>query len=66
MLVGWLYYRGHLNRAKRILAEKENENLKLGQENLRKEKEKVELERDKKSSGNCQPQIRNSPVGKRA
>ena len=48
MLVGWLYYRGHLNRAKRILAEKENENLKLGQENLRKEKEKVELERDKK------------------
>ena len=47
MLVGWLYYRGHLNRAKRILAEKENENLKLGQENLRKEKEKVELERTK-------------------
>ena len=49
LLAGWLYYRGHLNKAKRILAEKENENLKLGQENLRKEKEKAELERDKKA-----------------
>lgn len=41
MLAGWLYYR-------RILAEKENENLRLDQDNLRKEKEKAELERDKK------------------
>lgn len=29
MLVGRLYYRGYLSRAKRILAEKENENLNL-------------------------------------
>ena len=49
MLVGWLYYRGYLSRTKRILAEKENENLMLEQDNLRKEKEKAELERDKKT-----------------
>ena len=49
ILVGWLCYRGLRNRTKRILAEKENENLRLGQENLRKEKEKAELERDKKT-----------------
>lgn len=47
ILIGWLCYRGLRNRTKRILAEKENENLRLGQENLRKEKEKAELERDK-------------------
>ena len=44
ILVGWLYYRGYLSKTKRILAEKENENLRLEQENLRKEKEKAELE----------------------
>ncbi|MCF2559529.1 hypothetical protein I6E23_06110 [Prevotella brevis] len=44
ILVGWLYYRGFLSKTKRILAEKENENLRLEQENLRKEKEKAELE----------------------
>lgn len=43
ILVGWLYYRGYLSKTKRILAEKENENLRLEQENLRKEKEKAEL-----------------------
>lgn len=48
ILVGWQYYRGYLGRTKRVLAEKENENLKLEQDNLRKEKEKAELERDKK------------------
>lgn len=48
MLAGWLCYRWHLSKARRILAEKENENLKLDQDNLRKEKEKAELERDKK------------------
>lgn len=48
IFIGWLYYRGYISRAKRILAEKENDNLKLTQENLRKEKEKAELERDKK------------------
>ena len=44
ILVGWLYYQGYINRTKRILAEKENENLRLEQDNLRKEKEKAELE----------------------
>lgn len=48
ILVGWLYYRGYRSRSKRILTEKENKNLKLEQDNLRKEKEKAELERDKK------------------
>lgn len=49
ILVGWLYYRAYRSKTKRILAEKENENLKLEQDNLRKEKEKAELERDKKT-----------------
>ena len=44
ILVGWLYYRAYRSKTKRILAEKENENLKLEQDNLRKEKEKAELE----------------------
>ena len=44
LLIGWLYYRGSLSKTKRILAEKENENLRLEQENLRKKKEKAELE----------------------
>lgn len=48
ILVGWLYYRAYRSKTRRILAEKENENLKLEQDNLRKEKEKAELERDKK------------------
>lgn len=48
ILVGWLYYLAYSSKTKRILAEKENANLKLEQDNLRKEKEKVELERDKK------------------
>lgn len=49
ILVGWLYYRVYRSKTRRILAEKENENLKLEQDNLRKEKEKAELERDKKT-----------------
>ena len=48
ILAGWLYYREHLNKVKRILAEKENANLRLEQDRLCKEKEKAELERDKK------------------
>ena len=44
ILVGWLYYQGYRSKTKRILAEKENENLKLEQDNLRKEREKAELE----------------------
>lgn len=48
ILVGWLYYQAYRSKTKRILAEKENANLKLEQDNLRKEKEKAELERDKK------------------
>lgn len=48
ILVGWLYYQTYRSKTKRILTEKENDNLKLAQDNLRKEKEKVELERDKR------------------
>ena len=48
ILAGWLYYRGRLSRAKRVLAEKENKNLRLEHDILFKEKEKIELERDKK------------------
>lgn len=47
ILIGWLYYQSYLGRTRRILAERENENLRLEQDNLRKEKEKAELERDK-------------------
>lgn len=49
LFVGWLYYRDHINKTMRLMAEKENQNLKLAQENLCKEKEKAELERDKKT-----------------
>jgi len=49
LLVGWLYYRYRLFRSKRLIVEKDNDNLRLAQENLNKEKEKVELERDKKT-----------------
>lgn len=49
ILVGWLYCRAYRSKTRRILAEKENENLKLEQDNLRKEKEKAELEREKKT-----------------
>lgn len=48
ILVGWLYYRAYRSKTRRILAEKENANLKLMHDNLRKEKENAELERDKK------------------
>lgn len=44
ILVGWLCYRVHLSRVKRILTEKENTNLKLEQDNLCKEKKRLEAE----------------------
>lgn len=46
ILAGWLYYRGYLSKTKRILAEKENENLRLEQENLKLEIAQLEGERD--------------------
>ena len=49
LFAGWLYYREHINKTMRLMAEKENQNLKLAQGNLCKEKEKAELERDKKT-----------------
>lgn len=49
LLVGWFYYRYRLFRSKRVIAEKDNDNLRLEQENLRREKENAELERDKKT-----------------
>lgn len=49
IFVGWLYYRYRLNKSGRILAEKDNTYLKLEQEKLCREKELVELERNKKT-----------------
>lgn len=49
LFVGWLYYREHINKTMRLMTEKENQNLRLAKENLCKEKEKAELERDKKT-----------------
>ena len=46
ILVGWLYYRGYRSKTKRILAEKENKNLRLEQESLRLEIDQLENERD--------------------
>lgn len=46
ILVGLLYYRSYHNKTKRILAEKENENLRLEQANLKFEIAKLEEERD--------------------
>lgn len=43
ILVGWLYYQAYRSKTKRILAEKENANLKLEQDNLRKEKKRRSL-----------------------
>ena len=43
ILVGWLYYQAYRSKTKRILAEKENVNLKLEQDNLRKEKKRRNL-----------------------
>lgn len=40
---GWLWFINRLNRSKRIIAEKENENLRLAQELLKKDKESAEL-----------------------
>lgn len=46
IIIGWLYYRGYRSKTKRILAEKENKNLRLEQENLRLEIDQLEGERD--------------------
>lgn len=46
LLASWLYYSRHLNQTKRILAEKENENLILEQNNLRLLISQLESERD--------------------
>lgn len=43
-----LVFRYRISKAKRIITEKDNENLRLEQENMKKEMEKIELQRDKK------------------
>ncbi len=43
-----LFFRYRIAKAKRIISEKDNENLRLEQENMKKEMEKIELQRDKK------------------
>lgn len=44
LFAGWLHYHVRLNRSKRIMAEKENENLKLEKDNLEKDKKRLEAE----------------------
>ena len=39
MLVGWLYYRDYLSRTRRVLTERENENLKLEISQLERERD---------------------------
>lgn len=46
IFMGWIYYRSYLSKTKRILAEKENENLRLEQANLKLEISQLESERD--------------------
>lgn len=46
ILMGWIYYRSYLSKTKRILAEKENENLRLEQANLKLEISQLESERN--------------------
>lgn len=46
ILMGWIYYRSYLSKTKHILAEKENENLRLEQANLKLEISQLESERD--------------------
>lgn len=46
ILVSWLYYRGYISRTKRMLAEKENDNLKLERDNLNLIISRLEYERD--------------------
>lgn len=43
IIIGYLYYRYRLSRAKNLLEEQENERLQLEQENLKKEYENLEL-----------------------
>lgn len=43
IIMGYIYYRYRLSRAKNLLEEQENERLQLEQENLKKENENLEL-----------------------
>lgn len=43
IIIGYIYYRYRLSRAKNLLEEQENERLQLEQENLKKENENLEL-----------------------
>lgn len=47
IIVLWIYYRGYVSRTKRLLIEKENENLKLERDNLYLTISGLEDERDK-------------------
>lgn len=49
IIVGWIYYKLRLSRSEREITKKEIENLQLTQENIHKEKERIELERDKRT-----------------
>lgn len=45
IVAGFLFYHNRLNKAKKLMAEQENEKLMLKQENLKRENENLELER---------------------
>lgn len=49
IFAGWLCYHVHLLKTNHKLTERENENLKLQQDGLRRDKEMAELERDKRA-----------------
>lgn len=55
IIIGYIYYRYRLSRAKNLLEEQENERLQLEQENLKKENENLEL-RNHQSELECERQ----------
>lgn len=55
IIIGYIYYRYRLSRAKNLLEEQENERLRLEQENLKKENENLEL-RHRQAELECERQ----------
>lgn len=48
LFCSWIYYRNHLLKAKRIASEKEIENLRLKEENLQKENDRMAFEQEQR------------------
>lgn len=55
IIIGYIYYRYRLSRAKNLLEEQENERLQLEQENLKRENENLEL-RNHQAEQECERQ----------